>query len=360
MFHTISEINKCLYSPYLILIIAFCSHLFITQKKERLIVLITVFFTLAWRSIANISSSRYCSIFLILFFILLSFFIKNTRNSFKKKHLLVLFLFVVVNFVFCFSSFRNTFILTLKDSISRSLAKDKKTTFFIDKKDYYRIRNPQQKSNQIELLSPPSNYCDFDYLYTLYNFWESNAFYLIHEKKDALKQNHNTMECMYNNKACYRKIGQLIANKSKTNVYSIYSHNRFYPSSYEKLARSDNPTIKDIISNGILKSAYPRFDVYIYQLKCQLYWLIGKDIEANTEIIYHIHTNKVDLLPPKRIEYGFDNRGFRPSHTKPVEQWEGYVIYEKPLPQVPYPITQIRVGFNSGKAVWFNSFTPSK
>lgn len=111
---------------------------------------------------------------------------------------------------------------------------------------------------------------------------------------------------------------------------------------------------------GILKAYSQEYDTYIYQDGDRLVWYIGYDIEPATEIIYHIYTNDGSLLPSDRIQYGFDNRGFRPTGNNELAGVDGYRVFEKEIP-TEYPITSITVGFNPGSGVtWSKSFRLSE
>lgn len=120
------------------------------------------------------------------------------------------------------------------------------------------------------------------------------------------------------------------------------------------------PIIQGLPEEAILKSRNTDYDVLIYQDEKRLLWLIGKEIDNNTEIIYHIYTDDQDLLPEKRKASGFDNRGFRLfSDVKAgneLESINGYRVFEKEIPE-DYHVTSIVVGFNTdGKITWTDSF----
>ena len=97
----------------------------------------------------------------------------------------------------------------------------------------------------------------------------------------------------------------------------------------------------------------------VYQDGERLLWLIGKEIDKNTEVIYHIHTDEPEKLPEKRIQYGFDNRGFRVCAEQAENEFEGiehYRVFEKEIPG-NYHVTAIVVGFNTdGTITWTDSF----
>lgn len=97
----------------------------------------------------------------------------------------------------------------------------------------------------------------------------------------------------------------------------------------------------------------------VYQDGDRLLWLIGTDIDKNTEVIFHIHTNEPEKLPERRVQYGFDNRGFRVGAERADNEMtsiDHYRVFEKEIPE-EYHVTAIVVGFNTdGTVTWNDSF----
>lgn len=109
-------------------------------------------------------------------------------------------------------------------------------------------------------------------------------------------------------------------------------------------------------ANGILKAYNKDYDTYIYQDGNLLTWFIGWDIDASTEIIYHLYTNEPEKLPEARKQYKFDNRGFRLGSDKERSEFEGFKVFEDIIPQ-NYNVTAVVVGFSTqGKIIWMKSF----
>lgn len=77
------------------------------------------------------------------------------------------------------------------------------------------------------------------------------------------------------------------------------------------------PVIPGLPESAVLKGWNEEYDTLIYQDGERLLWLIGKEIDKNTEVIYHIHTDEPEKLPERRVQYGFDNRGFVYQHDIP-------------------------------------------
>ena len=122
------------------------------------------------------------------------------------------------------------------------------------------------------------------------------------------------------------------------------------------------PVIDGLPETSVLKAWNEEYDTLVYQDGERLLWLIGKEIDKNTEVIYHIHTDEPEKLPEKRIQYGFDNRGFRVGDERAENELEGidhYRVFEKEIPE-EYHVTAIVVGFNTdGTITWTESFRPT-
>ena len=121
----------------------------------------------------------------------------------------------------------------------------------------------------------------------------------------------------------------------------------------------DVSVISGLPEGAVLKAWNEEYDTLVYQDGERLLWLIGKEIDKNTEVIYHIHTDEPEKLPERRVQYGFDNRGFRVGSERVENELEGidhYRVFEKEIPE-EYHVTAIVVGFNTDGAItWNDSF----
>ena len=119
------------------------------------------------------------------------------------------------------------------------------------------------------------------------------------------------------------------------------------------------PVISGLPETAVLKAWSEEYDTLVYQDGDRLLWLIGSAIDKNTEIIYHIHTDEPEKLPEKRVQYGFDNRGFRAGAERADNEMtsiDHYRVFEKEIPE-EYHVTAIVVGFNTDGAItWNDSF----
>lgn len=121
----------------------------------------------------------------------------------------------------------------------------------------------------------------------------------------------------------------------------------------------DVSVISGLPESAVLKAWNEEYDTLVYQDDDRLLWLIGTEIDKNTEVIYHIHTDEPEKLPEKRVQYGFDNRGFRAGAERAdneLESVDHYRVFEKEIPE-EYHVTAIVVGFNTDGAItWNDSF----
>lgn len=115
----------------------------------------------------------------------------------------------------------------------------------------------------------------------------------------------------------------------------------------------------EVPEGAILKAYSDQYDTYVLEVDGKILWLIGRaDLDSNTEIIYHIHTDEKEKLPEKRIQYGFDNRGFRAKandiHADEIESIGHYRVFQKEIP-TEYHVTAVAVGFNTDKVITWRS-----
>lgn len=111
---------------------------------------------------------------------------------------------------------------------------------------------------------------------------------------------------------------------------------------------------------AILKAYSSEFDTFVFEDGNKLVWLIGWDeLDSSTEIIYHLHTNEPEKLPERRVQYKFDNRGFRVGTDKERESNGHYRVFEDII-LTDYNVTAIVIGFNTeGTITWTESFRPN-
>lgn len=112
-----------------------------------------------------------------------------------------------------------------------------------------------------------------------------------------------------------------------------------------------------VVEEGVLKEYNPDYDLYIYQLRDRLYWLIGESFDA--DIIYQIYTNEPYMLPNERQKYGFDNRGFKIGSEKELTETMNcgkYRVFSDIIPN-QYHISAVMVGMSRGAdVIWKDYF----
>lgn len=117
--------------------------------------------------------------------------------------------------------------------------------------------------------------------------------------------------------------------------------------------------LESVIDGGTLMVYNSEYDTYIYQIQDQFYWIIGADFDAS--IIYHLYTDEPDNLPEDRLQYGFDNRGFRIGSEKELTETMNcgkYRVFSDIIPD-DYHVTAIAVGMNKGPDIfWREYFRP--
>lgn len=304
-----------------------------------------LFFCIVWREFSYYSSSRYYAVFLLygLFFSAYAadYLIHICKKPAARKGV---FLFLLAALLGChtakmFSSFRNNYILDLQDDAKRTIANNPDDVIYVYNKEFIRLKG-QNTEDHLKILSYWDDY-DINDIFLRKCHYTNKAFFVVPESKGSPAAPPGD-EVFKAARLCRTKVEQHITNTKHTKTISMY---RFRFDSVP----APEVDLSTAYDNPILKAYVPEYDAFIYQVKNKLVWLIGADIEADTEIIYQQLTDHPELLPPDRVEYGFDNRGFRASSKSGGKRMGRYLVIEKDIPS-EYPITEIRAGF-SGNGV---------
>lgn len=122
----------------------------------------------------------------------------------------------------------------------------------------------------------------------------------------------------------------------------------------------DIPRIYGVPERAVLKSWDKGQDILVYQDGSRILWLLGTEIDPDTEVICHIYSDQQTQLPQERVLYGFDNRGFNVSKNKQMsnelQKIGNYRVFEREIPS-GYNVTAIVVGLSEdGKLTWSDSF----
>ena len=327
---------------YCMTVMSLCGLFFLTIRRWKFSLAFSsiLLFCLIWRCFSTDSSSRYYSIFIIYGLFLSSFASKYFFHLFHDKQIQKAFCLLLVVLPLCFqlnktfSSFDKKYIVDLQRFIRNTLRKEPNSVFCIFGDEYRRLRNVYLQG--LTVIIPKDNPYTFQDFYGKNSLFLRTAYFIVSDsyaspvypKKDYLE----------NGDIMYTKI---------QHHFSSYKHDK-HVSVYKFLPFSPQPEIdiQDYFNGAFFKTYVPEYDAFIYQTGNKLIWLIGADIGKNTEIIYHIRTNRPDLLPESRVKYNSDNRGFYVGGKNELERIGRYRVFEKDIPS-EYPVTSIILGFNT-------------
>jgi len=331
--------------------------LFVRRRKYGVAVAAIIAVDLLWRELSAYKSFRYYSILLVFGVALSSYAVYIVISRIKYPYIrktfasiLVLTLLLVQTFK-AFGSFVGFHILDACDSITMKHKINEGAFFCIYEKDFNRLSNGLgiDESHAIA-ISPVKSYEDFRDISINNNCFSADVYFLIHEKKNAPISSCDHF--FYDKGELHlTKVEHLFSNARQNAFVSVYKLDSFTP--------APDIDIHPFLTDSELKAYVPEYDAFIYQDHNKIKWLIGADIDSDTEIIYHLYTTDRQLLPAKRIQYGFDNRGFRLNNKSQKKQEGKYIFVEKDLP-VEYPVTAVRTGFNTKEDVVWRRFIVSK
>ena len=150
--NTLSKTVDCLFWPLFVYFVGIVIVHFITVKKYRIGFLFVLFILLSWRSLVVLSSSRYCSFFILLAFVSIAVFWGAVSRKWIKYHIVVVAAIISVQSVKCFSGHRDVYIYDIKDEIS-VLSTQNNSAFLIFKKELKRLsENGNSKTFFAEML----------------------------------------------------------------------------------------------------------------------------------------------------------------------------------------------------------------
>lgn len=131
-----------------------------------------------------------------------------------------------------------------------------------------------------------------------------------------------------------------------------------YTSSIHPEPGIQDTDLSEIVHAGYLKAYEPAYEVFVYQFQDKFYWLIGTDIDENTEIICHLYTEEPEKLPEKRIQYGTDNIGFHAGGKNEITnsmRCGRYRVFVREIP-ADYTVTLVRVGFRTDDKISWTAY----
>lgn len=347
LFDVINKIAGCLHFPYFLIFLFIPIACYSKQKKPIIFICIVSLLFVLWRAFFHISSSRYCAIFVLILFLLLYLSPKNKLLISNKFILFTICFLVAYNLISSFSSFSNIYLLDAKDYISH--AHNVPSRIVIDQKEFFRLR-PLAKSSEHNYYSIDSKK-EIDSIFSNYinnMFLCKEVLYCIKEDSSKTGIYHTFLDKRQNKQTC-TKICQFATNYKKS-LLSLYLHNSFSPSPFQKADQHDlfgRPVIYDADKN-----------VFVFFNDKRFYLFLSSDYGGNTIITYDLRSSAPNLLPIRSLKSLYDNRGFRIKQGKTVGIENGFRILQLDIPQ-EYPISTILLAIKTedNKAyIWKKSF----
>ncbi len=106
-----------------------------------------------------------------------------------------------------------------------------------------------------------------------------------------------------------------------------------------------------LVDYGVLKAYEPSCDVYVYQFRNELYWLIGSPLDKKTTVLCYLYTDEPEKLPEKRRKSRCDvqnfNVGGRNELTRTMRCGR-YRVFVRTLP-LEYHVAAVCTGFYADK-----------
>lgn len=138
-----------------------------------------------------------------------------------------------------------------------------------------------------------------------------------------------------------------------------------YVSGKVVLPETAGTDLEEIVNGGILKAYSSHYEVYVYQYRQMLYWLIGAPLDKGVSVVFLLFTNEPERLPENRIQYGFDNRWFMGGGKNELTRTMRcgrYRVFEREIPQ-EYNVTAVRTGlyrYKEKEFLWSGYFRVEK
>ncbi len=324
MISTVDKIINCVGIPYVVL---YC--LLFTRASKRFIFanLLLVAFFIIWRTICDISSSRYC--LTLISFIYLSFALFLKKEALQKNNrtiLFVLLLFLVgYNTVSNYVSSRNLYIFDVREYTEKARDIRGIDSIVIFPKEFNRLGDFEQKEDFVEF---DETFTDLTEFYKRKYLWNKEVLYIVGDIDCPDKQydNHRT-----------KLIGCHYKDRKKQKAITLFQHSKYLPEPKE---------IRDILPAGAFLKVYDsEFDYYAYQHEKSLLIVINKKTPTDIKVICNIYPVDPKKLPQDLISHGYDNQSFymRSKKAKLFGTTPEYNVYYMDLNK-SYDIQYIKVG----------------
>ena len=321
------EVFHVMFFP-LFAVSTFC--LFFLKKKEKFFLSAILLYSLLLRGICRYTSARYFCIFIFLGCFIISLLIKELNRQSLKFLLHVSLLVVILTQVtIAFSAFENKSVLDLQETAEKISDSSKNNFLYIYNKEEKRISNGKtfRNNDETDFLIPECSVADISLFYIKNSYFNNCLYYFLPVSKEQL---HSGLV------KDFPVHGQFSINKHNSKFICIYKHNPYTP--------SPEIDLHALMSNPVLKAYIPEYDAYIYQDGLQMVWVIGRSFDKSVEIVYHLYTDRPDLLPANRVQYKFDSQGFRVGGKYQCESIGKYLVFKKEIP-TSYPVKNIKCGF---------------
>ena len=332
--------------PYSLFFLAAVLLLACSRKKVFFLVIGITVFMVAWRTKWTISSTRYFVAYLIVAFSAIAIALKviSRKHTLGKRFCVCALFLTCINLFILFSSFRNIYVFDIEDQV-REVGSNSENKIFLNEKEYKRFG----QFPGIDIIQDfPENRSDIEVLCNRYAFCQENAYIFFRNQESP------GSEFSWGNDIDLRKTQQFYTDKNKRKTCSIFLLKKYVPPLYYDPNLNGYTDLEEVLKNGTLECYNLTSDSYIFRYEDNLFWVIGMDIDKNAEIIFHVFTDRLDLLP--RNQKRFDNRGFRLSSRSRMKDCGNYKVFKQSIPK-EYPISRIRAGINdSGKIIWFREF----
>jgi len=236
MLEVINDTVRCMELPYAIASIVLIAS-FAKKWKWVVIFVLSLFAMFLWRRFIVVYSTRYSSIFLILFFVLLAFFLKNKTlsNSRILKTIVILSIISLIgsDIIKYNLTFHNNYILCAQDFVTRSLKNDPDAIALIHPKEINRIGESHKRAD--------TYYTSFPSTVKKYSAW-GGAVYVVHaeskKKPDSSPDSSGKL----------KKVCSFIKDNSRKSFLSVYRYDAFLPL-FEKGSISSDVS-SNCITNG--------------------------------------------------------------------------------------------------------------
>ena len=242
-----------------------------------------------------------------------------------------------IHLIKCYSSFNNNYICDLRDHIRFLKLRYEQDDIYIYNKEFKRISDNTgltesditysllnsfslNTNNVHELYLKNSNFPHNLFLIVTDQSFYEPVSYLDYSNQSSLK--------------LVQKVGSYSSNASSKKKVNVIKHNSFIP---KPQIDSDH-----FYEGGVLLNYIPEHDTFIYKKGNRIIWLVGKELDQKTELVFRFYNSPQDVL--SGFQKAFYNQSFRKASQSERERIGRYRVYSKLIPSIPLA-TIIQTGF---------------